>query len=117
MKGSEFPEFVHLTKSLIEILKTDNGLNLENSGFMGPSSSEEYLSALRNYLCGRKVTCIPEVELLDIELYPTKNQHRLRADVDLWVDGEKSDLTAILYFLTSESNGKNKIELYDLRVL
>ncbi len=115
MKLAKFPELVKLINELIYILSKENPEDLDRSGFIGPSSPQEYIAALKEYIRNEKLSPIPESELLNVEIYPSKTKGRLRTDVDLWVGGNKSDLTAILYFTPESQN--NNLELYDLRVL
>ncbi|AXA91308.1 hypothetical protein [Massilia sp. YMA4] len=116
MKAEEAPTFVAAVRRLTEILAKKDHAALEKSGFLDPSTAAEYLTALNDYLSGQSVTAIPEAVLKNIELYPTKQEGRFRADVDLWVDGNRSDLTAVVYF-DKQTSSPNQFELYDLRVL
>lgn len=118
MKTYRFPKFIEFAKKLVDILSQEDARVLKNSSLLGLGSStaEEYVFARQSYLRGRKLSAIPEEQLAIIDLWPSYECKRLRADLDLWVDGKPSDLTAVLYFDPDVLNS-SPLELYGLRVL
>jgi len=116
MKAADAPLFLAGIRRLVGILAQRDAAALDQSGFPGADTAQAYLTALDAYLCGRSLTPIPDTVLDNVALYRTGQEERCRADVDLWVDGARSDLTAVVYFDDNPAS-LHPVRLHDLRVL
>ena len=111
------PMLSDAVKRVVSLLVRGDFDALERMKMLGPSTKNEYASALECYLRGREALREPPTEAFDsLDIYNTAEKNKWRVDFDLWTDGGRSDLTAQIY-VQEVQPGIGHGVLYDLRVL
>jgi len=84
--------------------------------------SDGMFRVLKNYIANprynrKKYTMPAESNVENMELRKGWSEFDRLSDIDLWVDGEPSDLTAIFRIELSSKNNFPNVSLYDIKVL
>ncbi|QKM57853.1 DUF7668 domain-containing protein [Burkholderia glumae] len=102
---------------IVSLLAREDFDALDRRGALATGSKESLKNVVADYLRGARRLSMPPYSMYDgLDVYETRDPKRRRVDFDLWVDGERSDLTAQIYVEEAPS-GTVSARLYDIRVL
>jgi len=94
----------------------------QNKQILDEDNSFELSRVLENYISNPKhkrqrYTMPPESSVAEMETREGLGPFDKLSDIDLWIDGEPSDLTAVFRIKTSACTGESTVFLYGLKVL
>ena len=94
----------------------------QNKQILDEDNSFELSRVLENYISNPKhkrqrYTMPPESSVAEMETREGLGPFDKLSDIDLWIDGEPSDLTAVFRIKTSACTGESTVFIYDLKVL
>lgn len=87
----EKDEILALLIPLVEDLVSGKLELIKETGRSGPYTVEELKEQLDDY--GGTLTASPEIDYKNLDLYEIDDEPEWVLEYELWVDGEKSDLT------------------------
>lgn len=87
----EKDKILALLKPLVEDLVNGKLALIRETGRSGPYTVEELQEQLDDY--GGTLTAPPETDYQNLDLYEIDDEPEWVLEYDLWIDGEKSDLT------------------------
>lgn len=120
MKIKNIPTAKQKITSILQIICTQNIVS--NRNILDEDNSIEISRVLANYISNtkysrQKYTMPPESEIENMELRQGWGKFDSLSDIDLWVDGQQSDLTAIFRIKTKTEKDECVVLLYDIKVL
>ena len=87
----EVEKIIHILKPLVENLVEGEYQLIQLTGRSGPYTSEELKELVEEY--GGKLTIPPDEDYKNINIIEVEDEPEYFIEYELWVDGEKSDLT------------------------
>ncbi len=103
-----------LLKQLVQDLVNERYQYLVLDGRIGRLTEEELKNAINMYR--GKITLPPDDAFNFIDIYPINNTKDYALDFDLWVNGQRSDLT-LCCTVSFDEKGKVSISIDDLHEL
>ncbi len=112
-----FSRIKNIITEILNDLSTKNVDKLEENGRIGRLTKEEIIQALKDFNCNSVE--FPEDKFCELQPIEIKKNGPLKLwylDIDLWCNGQPSDLTLSL-ILRKDSDGHLTGEISDLHVL